>query len=90
MHIQLRHDICYDFKTDVKSFVAHFIKLLGHASDALQLTPQVLHKMKDLIKLHNLNKFLKDSKFGSNFIDLQKIAKQWFWTYFGYFFVEFV
>ena len=36
--------------------------------------PQVLHKMKDLIKLHNLDKFLQDSNFGSNFIDFQKLV----------------
>ena len=36
-------------------------------SDAIQFTPHVLHQMKDLIKLHNPDKFLKDSSFGSNF-----------------------
>ena len=53
-----------------------FIKLFTHAllSDALQFTSRVLYQMKDLIKLHNPDKFLEDSSFGSNFRDLQILA----------------
>ena len=46
--------------------------------------------MKDLIKLHNPDKFLKNSSFSSNFRDLQKLAQQSFWIYFGLFFMEFI
>ena len=31
-------------------------------------------KMKDFMKLHNPDKFLEDSSFGSQFRDLQKLA----------------
>ena len=43
-------------------------------SDSLQFTPWVLDQMKDLIKLHNSDKFLEDSSFGSNLGDLQNLA----------------
>ena len=43
-------------------------------SNALQFTPQVLQEMKEIIKSHILNKFLEDSNFGSNFIDLRKLV----------------
>ena len=47
------------------------IYVLGHA---LSFALRVLHQMKGLIKLHNRDKFLEDSSFGSNFRDLQKLA----------------
>ena len=40
------------------------------ASDALQFAPQILHQMKGLKKLHNPDKFLEGSSFGSNLIIL--------------------
>ena len=60
-------------KKDV--FVAHFHKVFKSRS----LTPSKLrlefcHQMKGLIRLHNPDKFLEDSSFGSNFRDLQKLA----------------
>ena len=41
---------------------------------ALKFTSQILHDMKDFIKLHELDKFFEDSNFGYNFIDLQKLV----------------
>ena len=43
-------------------------------SGALQFTPRVLRQMKGVIKLHNPEKFLEDSSFGSHLSDLQKLA----------------
>ena len=58
--------------------------------DAFQFAPRVLHQMKDLIELHNPGKFFEDSSFDSNFRDLQKLAQQSFWIYFGWLFNEFL
>ena len=54
-----------------KKFVAHF----HEAFRSCPLTPFNLRReIKYLIKLHNLYKFLEDIKFGTNFIDPQKLA----------------
>ena len=45
------------------------------ASDALQFAPQILHQMKGLKKLHNPDKFLEGSSFGSNLTDLQMLVQ---------------
>ena len=42
--------------------------------DALQFMPEDVCRMKGLIKLHNPDKFLEKSSFGSHFRDLQKLA----------------
>ena len=44
------------------------------ASDALQFAPQILHQIKGLKKLHNPDKFLEGSSFGSNLTDLQMLV----------------
>ena len=50
------------------------IKKKKRFSGALQFMSRVLYEMKDLIKLHNPDKFLEDSNFVSNFRDLQILA----------------
>ena len=59
-------------KIKKKTFMAHFDKTFR--SHLIWFTPQVLHPMKDLIKLHNPDKFLQRISFGSHFRDLQKLA----------------
>ena len=54
-----------------------FMKPLGHALWRPSICAPsfaILHQMKDIIKLHNLDKFFNDSRFDSNFRDLQKLA----------------
>ena len=60
-----------------KSFLEFFPFLWSFhvtPSNALQFTPWVLQEMKEIIKSHIVNKFLEDSNFGSNFIDLWKLV----------------
>ena len=59
MHISVRHDIFYNFSSDVinvknkeknRFLLPIFIRILGHA---LRFTPQVLRQVKGLIELYN-------------------------------------
>ena len=54
-------------------FVAHLHKILPSSFEVIPFTPQVLLEMKELIELHNSDKFSEDSNCDS---DLQTVNWQ--------------
>ena len=68
-------------------FVAHLHKILPSSFEVIPFTPQVLLEMKELIELHNSDKFSEDSNCDS---DLQTVnwQKQLFWSSFGRIFMK--
>ena len=69
-------------------FVAHLHKTLPSSFEVFPFTPQVLLEMKELIELHNSDKFSEDSNCDS---DLQTVnwQKHLFWSSFGRIFMKY-
>ena len=67
-----RRDKCRKQK---KRFLDHFYEaFMSRHLTPFNLRPKFCRKGNKVIKSHILNKFLEDSNFGSNFIDLRKLA----------------